>query len=278
MATVLHHSRASGTDKLVLLAIANHDGDGGAWPSVETLSGYCNCSERSVQRSIQRLVEMGELRVTLHGGGNGDTRADRRPNRYDVLVGCPDGCDGTTNHRSRGDKSGTDGVTNLAERGDISGNGVTNLTPRGDISDANGVTPVSPEPSLEPPINMATTETYSRRLAKRIRDSGQEIPTGKTLHESFRNLLTCAYICEPEEQHHGITLGVIADFVRSADGPQMSSEARAHTARLVKTHDRLKVFDAYGEAMQWGAGIGERYAGDPLALSKYVAAIVGGKR
>jgi hypothetical protein len=278
MASVLHHSQASGTDKLVLLCIANHEGEGGAWPSVDTLARYCNCSERSVQRSVQRLVKMGELRVTLHAGGNGDTRADRRPNRYDVLVGCPDGCDRSTNHRLRGDKSGTDGVTYLAERGDISGNGVTYLASRGDIYDANGVTPVSPEPSLEPSINMAKTETYSRRLAKRLRDQGEVINPGENLHESFRNLLTCAYSCEPEEQHHGITLGVIADFIRSADGPEMTRESRSHTARLLNTHERMKVFNAYGQAMEWGAGIGEQYANDPMALSKYVAAILGGKR
>jgi hypothetical protein len=278
MASVLHHSNASGTDKLVLLCIANHEGEGGAWPSVETLANYCNCSERSVQRSIRRLVGMGELRVTLHAGGTDVTRSDRRPNRYDVLVRCPDGCDRSTNHRSRGDKSGTNGVTNVAERGDISGNGVTNLASRGDKSGTNGVTPVSPEPSLEPPINMATIESYSRRLAKRLRDQGEVINPGQNLHESFRNLLTCAYASEPEEQHHGITLGVIADFVSSAAGPKMTSEARAHTARLLKTHERLKVFDGYGQAMQWGAGIGDRYQDDPLALSKYVAAILGGKR
>jgi hypothetical protein len=126
--------------------------------------------------------------------------------------------------------------------------------------------------------NMADDKTYSKRLAQTLRDKGQVINPGQNLHESFRNLLTCAYASEPEEQHHGITLGVIADFVSSAAGPKMTSEARAHTARLLKTHERLKVFDGYGQAMQWGAGIGDRYQDDPLALSKYVAAILGGKR
>jgi hypothetical protein len=126
--------------------------------------------------------------------------------------------------------------------------------------------------------NMADGETFSKRLAKDIRDKGIVLSAGKDLHGTFRNLLTNAYDCYPEDQHHSITLGVIADFVRSADGPEITKEARNHTARLLKTHDRLKVFDAYGQAMQWGAGIGQRYAGDPLALSKYVASIVGGKR
>jgi hypothetical protein len=126
--------------------------------------------------------------------------------------------------------------------------------------------------------NMVDGDTFSKRLAKDLRAEGVTLLPGSNLHETFRNLLTSAYSCYPEEKHHGITLGVIADFVRSADGPSISKEARNHTARLLKTHGRLQVFDAYGEAMQRGAGIGEKYADDPMALSKYVAAIVGGKR
>jgi len=126
--------------------------------------------------------------------------------------------------------------------------------------------------------NIKDDETFTKRLAKTVREQGITLSSGSNLHETYRNLLVNAYKCQPEEQHHGITLGVIADFVRNAAGPSISKEARNHTARLLKTHDRLQVFDAYGQAMQWGAGIGDRYADDPLALSKYVASIVGGKR
>ena len=138
IAVCLHHSQSAKTEKLVLLGIANHDGDGGAWPSVGTLARYANCSERHVQRAIQSLVELGEIRVVDQAGGNSETRRDRRPNLYKVLVRCPDNCDGTAQHRLRGDADGTPP------------NGATKSTERGDISDANGVTPVSPEPSLEP--------------------------------------------------------------------------------------------------------------------------------
>jgi hypothetical protein len=126
--------------------------------------------------------------------------------------------------------------------------------------------------------NMADDETYAKRLAKRVREQGYVIESGSNLHETFRNLLTTAMQCHPSDQHHGITLGLIGEFVRTSEGMRLSTEARNHTARLIKTYDRLQVFDAYGQALQWGAGIGEKYAHDPLALSKYVASIVGGKR
>jgi hypothetical protein len=140
IAVCLHHSRAGKTDKLVLIGIANHEGDGGAWPSVGTLARYANCSERHVQRAISNLVELGEVEVVKQRGGNEGTRPDRRPNLYRVLVACPRSCDGTSQHRTRGDAG-------------VAPNGVTETNKRGDISSANGVTPVSPEPSLEPSKN-----------------------------------------------------------------------------------------------------------------------------
>lgn len=101
LAVVLHHSRATGTDKLVLLGVANHAGDGGAWPAVSTLARYANVTERNVQKALRRLVELGELRVHLQDGGRHNTPSYERPNRYDVLVSCPSTCDGTTQHRER---------------------------------------------------------------------------------------------------------------------------------------------------------------------------------
>lgn len=146
MACVLHHSTLGGTPKLVLLGIANHQGDGGAWPTVATLAKYAHADERTVQRAIAACVAAEELRVVRNKGGAAATRDDRRPNRYTVLVSCPTECDGSMNHRLRGDISTTprpDGVTSDAKRGDIS---TTPLVP-------DGVTPVSPEPSFEPSIN-----------------------------------------------------------------------------------------------------------------------------
>jgi hypothetical protein len=102
MSAVLHHSRSKGTDKLVLLGIANHYGDGGAWPTVATLARYANATERTVQRSLSNLVRLGELAIIRQGGGTQHMKDSERPNRYDVLVRCPQLCDGSTQHRMRG--------------------------------------------------------------------------------------------------------------------------------------------------------------------------------
>lgn len=121
---VLNHSRAQGTDKLVLLGIANHDGDGGSWPSVATLARYANRSESAVIRALRRLEESGELRTHRNGGGTHRTRSDRRPNRYEIVIST----------------GGRDGVARAPGREHS----------RGGVCDVHGVAPALPEPSLEP--------------------------------------------------------------------------------------------------------------------------------
>jgi len=165
IAICLHHSKAAKTDKLVLLGIANHDGDGGAWPSIATLSRYANCSDRHVQRAIANLVELGEVRVVKQGGGNDETRKDRRPNLYKVLLRCPSHCDGSSQHRTRGDAD------------DTPAGGVTESKERGDISAENGVTPVSPEPSLEPSSNSIATPSESPKKSAKTDELFEAVAT-----------------------------------------------------------------------------------------------------
>jgi len=63
MSAVWRHSQSTGRARLVLLAIADHQGEIGAWPSIATLAKMVNASERSVQRDIQELIELDELIV-----------------------------------------------------------------------------------------------------------------------------------------------------------------------------------------------------------------------
>ena len=76
--------------KLVLLGIANHDGDGGAWPAVETLSVYADCSVRTVQRHLKALVEAGLVVIHLREGGNRKTKGQYRPNLYELTFKTPE--------------------------------------------------------------------------------------------------------------------------------------------------------------------------------------------
>ena len=112
MNAVWRNSRSSGRARLVLLAIADHQGEIGAWPSIATLAKMVNASERSVKRDIQELQSLGELRVELQ---NAPTGGQYKTNRYWVtLKGATSGVTNTTS-----------GVTDLAS-------GVTAQVSRGD--------------------------------------------------------------------------------------------------------------------------------------------------
>ena len=119
------------TEKLVLIGIANHDGDGGAWPSVATLAMYADTTERTVQRAITALSEAGLVEVDKNAGGNTRTRGDRRPNLYHLHL------DGVTRMSPRPSVTESDGVTSDAQRGD---------------------TAMSPEPSSNHPSSSLRSE------------------------------------------------------------------------------------------------------------------------
>lgn len=161
LAVVLHHSRAKGTAKLVLLGIANHQGDGGAWPSLATLANYANVTPRNVRKALETLRGMGEVRVDVQGGGLLDHDDHMRPNRFDVLVACPPWCDRTANHRDTRRRSGRQVALPVDKppvgidppsRNEADPRSESTGAPRSDAT---------PEPSIEPdpkPVSASTTD------------------------------------------------------------------------------------------------------------------------
>jgi len=111
---VLNNSRADGRAKLVLIGIANHHGDNGAWPSIATLARYANSSERSIKRDLQYLQEIGEIRTEINGS---DFGGQYKTNKYWItLSGVTDWVSGVTGQVSRGDRLGKPGVTDVAHK------------------------------------------------------------------------------------------------------------------------------------------------------------------
>jgi hypothetical protein len=100
---VLNKSKATGRAKLVLIGIANHLGDQGAWPSIATLARYANASERSVKRDIQELIALGELSVQLQAA---PMNGQYKTNLYWITIPS-----GVSDWVSRGDNSGKSGGT-----------------------------------------------------------------------------------------------------------------------------------------------------------------------
>ena len=89
----MYHSRATYSTRLVLIAIANFEGEHGAYPSHETIGRLAGgLNRRTVQRAIDDLIQLGEL---------SEIRRDGVTNLYKITIACPDECDGTTNHRKK---------------------------------------------------------------------------------------------------------------------------------------------------------------------------------
>jgi hypothetical protein len=107
---VVNQSRAEGRAKLVLIVIANHHGDNGAWPSIETLARYANASERSIKRDLAYLQELGELSVEINGS---DFGGQYKTNKYWITLS------GVTGQVTRGDRLGKSGVTDVAHKPSI---------------------------------------------------------------------------------------------------------------------------------------------------------------
>lgn len=128
----------SAVERLVLVGLANHAHADGrhAFPSVSTLAGYAHVTPRTVQRTLRELESRGLItKGDQSVAGAYIDRPDRRPTVWNVVLRPVD-------NPSRGDTHVAPSPVDNPERGD------TRV--------ANGVTPVSPEPSLEPKDLRAT--------------------------------------------------------------------------------------------------------------------------
>ena len=131
MTTVLYHAKVGGSAKLILLGIANHEGDGGAYPAVDTLARYANIDRRQTQRILRSLEDKGLLLSTMRFGSS---------TLYRVAVQCPENCDRSTNHRLL-DRGGVED-TPSTQRGGLDD------TPRGGVDVTPGAVYTPPEPSI----------------------------------------------------------------------------------------------------------------------------------
>ena len=109
------------TEKMVLLVIADHANDEGteAWPSQATIANKASISIRTVQRSVNSLVEKGYIWMQKGAGGSATCRDDRRPHRYTINLATLRG-DVATTRKRRGDADDVDGATLTPSTGRLS--------------------------------------------------------------------------------------------------------------------------------------------------------------
>ncbi|WP_091464486.1 helix-turn-helix domain-containing protein [Micromonospora inyonensis] len=107
-AALLASKGLSKTDRGVLVAIAAHMNKAGdAWPSVATIAEYADCSERTVQRSIARLIIPRPDRLAPRRRPRHPHVPARRRRRPRVTTTGP----GVTNQRAEVSDSAAEGAT-----------------------------------------------------------------------------------------------------------------------------------------------------------------------
>jgi hypothetical protein len=81
MGLILKHSRSRGISRLVAVVIGDccEDDGTGAWPAVRTIAARAGTSERTAQRSVAELVQLGELAVDENAG-------PKRANLYTIRI------------------------------------------------------------------------------------------------------------------------------------------------------------------------------------------------
>lgn len=108
---VLDHSKSSGNDRCVLIAVANRfdaQHPDRCYPSIETIAKEANVSKSTALRCVASLVDMGELVRHKHAGPR-PNGARRELNLYVIPAlseWSPKGCQSDTLSDSKGVKSG----------------------------------------------------------------------------------------------------------------------------------------------------------------------------
>jgi len=141
------HSKHVGTEKLMLLAVADHVSDetGKAWPAVATLAKKCGVSERQAVRLLNALQRSGELIVAKKLGSKWGTNLYRIS--IDAEAAAPRG-----------------GDIHVTTPGDI------HVTPGGDARVTTPLTPVSPKPSMNHHDEPSVEPPEGRSRAVSVRD------------------------------------------------------------------------------------------------------------
>ncbi len=144
MGLILKHSRSKGTSRLVAVVIGDccRDDGTGAWPAIHTIAARAGTSQRTAQRSIRDLVQLGELAVAENAGS-------KRSNLYTIridqlLANPPSELKRMAVANRRGDKS--TGESQLRPATQREG-GCHDASAEGDKIEREGDTATSPDPS-----------------------------------------------------------------------------------------------------------------------------------
>ena len=156
--------QVSGTDKLILIALADHaDDTGHCWPGTKGIAEKCGVSRRTVVASVSRLTEAGLIVCESRHRKDGSQTS----NEYFLQI-----------HRGGAGDSPPHAVNDKGGVQETGGGGVVSFTPR-----------TVREPSIEPSTDSSTDVTESlAKPAKKKTPIPYSEELKKTLIEVYRDV------------------------------------------------------------------------------------------
>jgi hypothetical protein len=179
----LDHSKAAGSARFVLVALADRaDDDGCCWPSLADIARRTTLSERQVRRRIGELVKLGELVRVKPGGGTHPGSKVGLTTRYRINADAD----------TRTPMTGYEGQYPDAHDRVSSADTRTPMTRYPDTGDTHTRTPMSGEPSVRT-VREPSGADKEARVPKGADDSdgqaGFREPSGKQREAGNRRLL-----------------------------------------------------------------------------------------
>lgn len=246
---VFDHSPTTGSQRHVLLSIANHAGelvygDDGqpafeAWPGIATMTREARLArERTTTDAITAMVKAGHLERIINGAPDTRIPKDKRPNLYRMLLANGVSCGDT--------RCPWCGVTRSAERGDaVRPSGVSD-------SDGAGCRDATGKPSGEPPVEPSGETGSEAGASGALFDAGPAAKgKGRSKAKQLTGTALAAQVIAGEEWERRVAKPVCG-FVALRTRVQEALDAGWTEAQVRQVLPRMTMFSRNSFDLEFG--------------------------
>lgn len=131
------------------------------------------------------------------------------------------------------------------------------------------------EEHQELPLRADEGLSYTRTVAGWLRLQGVSVPARNRRDEAYAVIVNHVdrMLGRDHPKRTWALLRIVADYVEDVTGDEVNRDAQNHLGRLVKNYGPGAAMHGMAEAVKWGAGIGTKFADDPLAITKYATSV-----
>lgn len=118
---------------------------------------------------------------------------------------------------------------------------------------------------------------FTERCEDYLAAQGIKIPPAEQELDHRQTILSCM-VDEAEDAHKArqASIAIVADYLQFLTGKKLRGEARDHAWSLVGEFGGAETLRSAYEAVRNAAGLDPKYHGDPLAVTKYMSAVLHG--